>query len=166
MGLGQRTDTPSRKDAHRGLTREELLFSRLFVSWKASLPTGQESRQVRRSHSRPDTTQIGRFAGDHHPTDQSDRSRMVYLLPTLPLEYLQNVRRNGSPPPAKNSSEATSSESKTPQPQSPLAECLLYDTWVQRPEWNPRSFRPIHRNLLTGEPYAGKSLVRFGGRGD
>jgi hypothetical protein len=32
--------------------------------------------------------------------------------------------------------------------------------------WNPRSFRPIHRNLLTGEPYAGKPLVRFGGRGD
>ena len=27
------------------------------------------------------------------------------------------------------------------------------------------SFRPIHRNLLTGEPYAGEPHVRFGGRG-
>ena len=26
-------------------------------------------------------------------------------------------------------------------------------------------FRPIHRNLLTGEPYAGEPHVRFGGRG-
>jgi hypothetical protein len=29
----------------------------------------------------------------------------------------------------------------------------------------PRTFRSIHRNLLTGEPYAGKPLIRFGGRG-
>ena len=46
----------------------------------------------------------------------------------------------------------------------PLAEHLLYGAWVHEPECSPRPFRPIHRNLLTGEPYAGKPPVRFGPR--
>ena len=37
--------------------------------------------------------------------------------------------------------------------------------WVVKPERGPHAFRSIHRNLLTGEPYAGEPPVRFGGRG-
>lgn len=34
------------------------------------------------------------------------------------------------------------------------------------PDRSHGPFCPTHRNLLTGEPYAGKPPVRFGGRGD
>ena len=37
--------------------------------------------------------------------------------------------------------------------------------WVVKPERGPHAFRSIHRNLLTGEPYAGEPPVRFGGSG-
>ena len=47
-----------------------------------------------------------------------------------------------------------------------MADSNLYNAEADVPERGLSLFRSIHRNLLTGEPYAGKPHVRFGGRGD
>src|SRR5882762_7567440 len=49
---------------------------------------------------------------------------------------------------------------------SALAQCLLRRTWINLHGLNPsQSGRPSTTKPLTGEPYARKSPVRFGGRG-
>jgi hypothetical protein len=45
------------------------------------------------------------------------------------------------------------------------AQCIHCAAWSREPERAPSTFRPIHGNLLTGEPYAGEPPARFGGRG-
>ncbi len=48
-----------------------------------------------------------------------------------------------------------------------LAKRLLCVVWTGQLTYRPSPFRPIHtRNLLTGKPSAGKSPVRFGGKGE
>jgi hypothetical protein len=46
-----------------------------------------------------------------------------------------------------------------------LAQRILLRAWALQPGASPRSVRSNHGTLPSGEPYAGKPPVRFGGRG-
>src|SRR5688572_24434109 len=90
---------------------------------------------------------------------------MVQLLSALSLEHLPGVRPHHPRSPTPAAPETTSPKFRATATHPALAQCLLYEMRVRQPERNPHSFRQITRNLLTGEPYAGKPHVRFGGRG-
>ena len=165
LGLAAWADITSREDTHCGFSGDKFLVLGLFLSRQASLSPQAEPRKARRPYSRTDSTQIGRFIGDDNPTHQPVCPRMVQFLPTLSLEHFSEVRRNGSSPPPPDSPQTPSSESQTSASSSSMDQCLLDGMWVVKPERGPHAFRSIHRNLLTGEPYAGEPPVRFGGRG-
>src|SRR5690606_3331361 len=68
---------------------------------------------------------------------------------------------------APTASEASSTQSEAPESHAALAQCLLQRSWVPKSAGIPHRLRSIPWwNPLTGEPYAGKPPVRFGGRGD
>ena len=165
MGRKRWADAAPREDAHRGHAGGELLVSGLLVPRQAALSACEEPAEVRRPPPRPDSPQVWRLADRHHPATQSLDAGLVQLLPPLPLERLSGLRRNHPSSLETIAPETQPAESPSPASTTTLAERLLYRAGVPQPDGRPHPICPILRNLLTGEPYAGKPPVRFGGRG-
>ena len=129
---------------------------------KKSSPTPQGH------HPGEDAAHAGRQPRMRDRRSQPDAAGLVRLLQARPSLHLRRARRDDPAPAARvpaQAGEATGVGHLSGR-SSTLAQCLLRECRVVRTTHGLASSETVSmKNPPTGEPYAGKPPVRFGGRG-
>lgn len=170
MGERKRPRAAPRKDAGRRLPAAgaRVRVPRLPLRSRPALRAREEPDQARGQHEGQDAAHTGRQPRLRRGRSRPCAARLVRLLRTCSSRHLRQARRIRPAAVARllaQAGEATGAGRLSRRP-STLAECLLREC---------RAVRALHglglretvsmKKLPTGEPYAGKPPVRFGGRG-
>src|ERR1700722_20349564 len=166
----QRPASASGQDPYRRLPkrRGRLRVPRLSVRSRAASGPQEEPAPPQGPYPGEDETHTRRQPRVHCRRSQSDTARLVRLLQACPSGHLCGARQvhpqTATLAPAQ-AGQASRLRSLSGRP-STLAQCLLRSGRAARTTHSlaDRETLPM-RKPPTGEPYAGKPPVRFGGRG-
>jgi len=170
LGRRQRPDAASGQDPCRRLPRGggRLRLPRLSVRSRPTLGPQEEPETLQGQHTGEDRTIAWGQPDADHRGPEPDAERLVRLLQARLADRVQLARRLR--PSAAEGASAQAGKAprlrSLPPRQPTLAKCLLRERRAVRPSHGlANRERPPMRKPPTGEPYAGKPPVRFGGRG-